>query len=151
MQNPEHIVVRVYGLIINIHKDVLLSDEFQMGMDMTKFPGGGLKPGEGPAECIKREILEEFGQAGEIVSHFYTTDFFQKALFYDNHQLISIYYRIRFPEPIRFKISDRPFDFTERIEGNQSFRWKSIQQLQEQDLTFPIDKKVALMLKASYS
>ena len=144
-------IIRVYGIIINERKEVLLSDEFQMGMEMTKFPGGGMKPGEGPADCIKREALEEFGQEIDIVSHFYTTDYFQKALFYENHQLISIYYSIRFLEPIRFKVSPRPFDFEERVEGNQSFRWKSIRELQEADLTFPIDKRVVRMLKEQYS
>ncbi len=80
------IIIRVYGLIINDRNQILLSDEFQLGTKMMKFPGGGLEPGEGPADCIKREAIEELGQEVEIISHFYTTDFFQKALFYENHQ-----------------------------------------------------------------
>ena len=150
MIHPQKYVIRVYGLVVNGRNEVLLSDEFQMGMEMTKFPGGGLKPGEGPADCMQREALEEFGQSVKIISHFYTTDFYQKAMFYEDHQLISIYYRIEFETPIRFRVSDRPFDFSERMEGNQSFRWKGIRHLHEDDLTFPIDKKVAVMLKKSY-
>lgn len=142
----KHFNIRVYGLLINERKEVLLSDEYRMNMKMTKFPGGGLKFGEGPAECIKREALEEFGQEIEILNHFYTTDFFQKALFYDDHQLICIYYQIRFLEPIAFKISDKPFDFKELKNGNQSFRWIPVRKLKPEMLSFPIDKKVAEML-----
>jgi len=139
--------IRVYGLIINENKEVLLTDEFQLDRKMTKFPGGGLKFGEGTADCIKREALEEFGQEIEIVEHFYTTDFFQKALFYKDHQLISIYYIIRFKEPVGFRISEKPFDFSGLINGNQSFRWKKIIDLSSDDLSFPIDKRVAVLLK----
>ena len=87
-------VIRVYGIIINNQNEVLISDEFQLDTKMTKFPGGGLEFGEGPEDCIKREIKEECnGQELENIKHFYTTGFYQKALFYENHQLISIYYQ----------------------------------------------------------
>lgn len=145
--NIKHFVVRVYGLIINDKKEVLLTDEFQLGKKMTKFPGGGLEFGEGPVDCIKREAYEEFGQEVKVIDHFYTTDFFQKALFYKNHQLISIYYLLEFKGRIRFKISDKPFDFPELKEGNQSFRWKTIKDLIEDDVSFPIDKVVVKLLK----
>ncbi len=141
------IIIRVYGLIINDRNQILLSDEFQLGTKMMKFPGGGLEPGEGPADCIKREAIEELGQEVEIISHFYTTDFFQKALFYENHQLVSIYYKVRLKKPIQFKTSKKPFDFKEMIDGSQSFRWQSIEDLNIEELSFPIDKRVALMLK----
>ncbi len=140
-------IIRVYGLIINEKKQVLLSDEFMMNQKMTKFPGGGLQYGEGPVDCIKREALEEFGQEIEIIEHFYTTHFFQQAFFFDNHQLISIYYKIRFTEPIRFVISEKPFDFAEMKNGSQSFRWADILSLQEDEMTFPIDKYVVGLLK----
>ena len=143
----KHFNVRVYGLIINGNSEVLLTDEFQLGRKMTKFPGGGLKFGEGTADCIRREALEEFGQEVEIVEHFYTTDFFQKALFYKDHQLISIYYIVRFKKPISFRISNKPFDFPELINGNQSFRWRKIIDLSPDDLSFPIDMHVATLLK----
>ena len=146
-----HFNIRVYGLLINDRREVLLTDEFQVNQPMTKFPGGGLIFGEGPADCIKREAMEEFGQEIEIVDHFYTTDFFQKALFYKDHQLISIYYQIKFRDKINFKISDVPFDFEKMENGNQSFRWKKIADLQPDDLSFPIDKHVAIMLKEKYS
>ncbi|OFY54769.1 MAG: hypothetical protein A2Y87_05065 [Bacteroidetes bacterium RBG_13_46_8] len=143
----KHFNIRVYGLIINDRRQVLLSDEYMLDQRMTKFPGGGLRFGEGPADCIKREAIEEFGQEIEIMKHFYTTHFFQKALFYPDHQLISIYYRIRFPEPVRFRISDIPFDFPAMINGSQSFRWADIAMLAEEELSFPVDRYVLGLLR----
>jgi ADP-ribose pyrophosphatase YjhB (NUDIX family) len=144
-----HFNIRVYGLVINENRQVLLTDEYVLDRKMTKFPGGGLHFGEGPADCIMREAREEFGQEVEIIGHFYTTHFFQRALFYTDHQLISIYYRIRFTEPVRFTISEKAFDFPAMINGSQSFRWATIATLKEEDLTFPIDRYVLQLLKAS--
>ena len=39
--------IRVYGILINDKKQVLVSDEFIRGGYYTKFPGGGLELGEG--------------------------------------------------------------------------------------------------------
>ena len=139
--------VRVYGLILSKRNQVLLSDEYLYNMYMTKFPGGGLKYGEGPEDCIKREAREEFGQEVEIISHFYTTGFFQKALFYTDSQLISIYYKLRFVRKPAFRISKKAFDFKDKIEGGQSFRWASIEKLRDEDLTFPVDRFVLNLLK----
>ena len=143
----KHFNIRVYGLIRNKKNEVLLSDEYMLNTYMTKFPGGGLHFGEGPEDCIKREAREEFGQEVEIISHFYTTGFFQKALFYEDQQLISIYYKLRFIDEPRFRISNKAFDFEENINGSQSFRWISIEELQEEDLTFPVDRFVLNLLK----
>lgn len=144
-------VIRVYGIIINGRNEVLLSDEFQMGMRMTKFPGGGLEFGEGTIEALKREFREECnGQEIKNIKHFFTTDFFQKALFFENKQLLSIYYLAELMEPVKFKISERPFDLKEEKNGNQSFRWIKIKSINEGEITFPIDKFVAGKLKQQY-
>jgi 8-oxo-dGTP diphosphatase len=143
----QHFNIRVYAIILNDARDsILISDEFQLGMRMTKFPGGGLQFGEGTIECLKREALEEFGQEIEIIRHFYTTDFFQKALFYDDHQLISIYYVARFTEPVKFKISQKAFDFEKDVNGNQSFRWVHISEITPELFTLPVDKRVGGMI-----
>ena len=47
--------IRVYGILINDKKQVLVSDEFIRGSYYTKFPGGGLEYGEGLIEALKRE------------------------------------------------------------------------------------------------
>jgi 8-oxo-dGTP diphosphatase len=143
----KHFNLRVYALIIDEQGRVLLSDEFQRGMRMTKFPGGGLHLGEGTLECLHREALEEFGQDLEVIRHYYTTDFFQKALFYADHQLISIYYLCRFTHPIGFKISEKPFDFKKEVNDSISFRWCSIAGMDpEANLSFPVDVQVGKLL-----
>lgn len=149
MNLPEikHFNLRVYALII-INGHILLSDEYVHDMKMTKFPGGGLYFGEGPVDCLKREAIEEFGQEIEITEHFYTTHFFQQALFYTDQQLISIYYLARFPEAARFRISDKSFDFPDLVNESQSFRWARINDLMENELSFPVDRFVLGMLKS---
>lgn len=139
--------IRVYALIINTENKILVSDEFQLDMKMTKFPGGGVNLGEGIIEALHREFNEEFGQELIIDSHFYTTDFFQQALVYTNQQLVSIYYIAHFKKEIKFKISQKPFDFPKLENGQQSFRWIALSQINETDLTLPIDKKVVQLLK----
>ena len=136
-------VIRVYGLITNDQEEVLVTDEFQLNQRMTKFPGGGLQFGEGPEDCLAREIREECnGQDIKNLEHFYTTGFYQKALFYPDHQLISIYYLAALDGPPVFQISDRPFAFEEQKNGSQSFRWVKINALTALDFSFPIDKFV---------
>lgn len=147
--NPKgRFLIRVYGLVINGNQELLISDEFELGIKMTKFPGGGLEFGEGLIDGLKREFSEECnGQEIVNVRHFYTTDFFQQALFFENTQLISVYYLSDLKAPVKFKISDKAFDF--KIGGplTQSFRWVKIKDLKEDDITFPIDKFVLIKLK----
>jgi len=143
----KHFNIRVYALILDGRGKILLSDEFQQNTRMCKFPGGGLQFGEGTLECLHREMMEEFGQDVEILRHYYTTDFYQKALFYEDQQLISIYYLCRFTEVPGFKISAVPFDFETEENGSQSFRWVELSSINiEKDISFPIDQHVARML-----
>ncbi|MND44098.1 hypothetical protein D3C80_349270 [compost metagenome] len=89
--------------------------------------------------------MEECGCEIEVLDHFYTTDFFQESMF-GSGQLISIYYLVRNSSPLAVRISQTPFDFKERIELSQSFRWLSLQKISPEDMTFPIDKHVVSML-----
>lgn len=124
-----------------------MSDEFIGGLEITKFPGGGLEFGEGAIEAIKREMMEETATEVEVVGHFYTTDFFQVSAFNPKAQVISIYYIIKAITSLKTKVSDKAFDFPERAEGAISFRWIALEMISEDHFTFPIDKKVARMLK----
>lgn len=152
MKHPGNFVIRVYGIILNENRKVLVTDEYQLEQKMTKFPGGGLEYGEGTIDCLKREFREECnGQEIENIRHFYTTDFFQEALFFEHHQLISIYYLARLKKPLKFTISAKPFDFEEMKNGNQSFRWVKINHLKEEPFSFPIDKFAGLKLKNHFS
>jgi len=149
-KKTKHITIRVYAIIINEENEVLLSDEFRLGMKMTKFPGGGLEFGEGTVDCLEREAIEEFGQELEVLGHFYTTDYFQPALHDNNLQVLSIYYLARFKDKIKFKISTKAFDFDKLEDGSQSFRWQAIKTLKTENLSLPIDKKAIGILKGNY-
>ncbi len=151
MKEIEQFNIRVYGILINSNNEVLLTDEFRLNMNMTKFPGGGLKYGESTIDCIKRECLEEFGQEIEVIEHFYTTDFFINSMLLNSKkQLISIYYLIRTKEKIGFKLVDKAYEYTQNIDGPQCFRFVKIGELSEADVNFPVDKKVVQLLKEKY-
>lgn len=138
--------IRVYGLIVNGSR-LLITDEFRLGMFMTKFPGGGLNFGEGTIDCLKRECLEELGQKIEIVRHFYTTDYFQPSHFLpETTQIINVYYVARLKGRPAFRISDKPLDI-EAIDGAQSFRWVSVAELDPDMFTLPVDKVVAALIQ----
>jgi len=146
-EKKDKFTVRVYGLIINEKKELLISDEVYSGIRMTKFPGGGLEYGEGTIECLQREAVEEFGQQVEVLDHFYTTDFFQESTFFKGYQVICIYYFARFLQKIRFKISEIPFDFPDSGKNEQSFRFIPFSKLSGDNFTFPADKKVAELIR----
>lgn len=137
-------IIRVYGVCIR-HGYVLLSDELFKGVQMTKFPGGGLEYGEGTIDCLKREFEEE--GIGEItdIEHFYTTDYFQQALFFEHAQLLSIYYRVAVCSGNEFPMSEEVL-VTSTTEP-QKLRWTSIAHLHPEALTFPIDRVVVQQLK----
>src|SRR5215203_25897 len=61
--------IRVYGILINEKKQVLVSDEFIRGSYYTKFPGGGLEFGEGTRDCLQREFMEEMNLKVEVGEH----------------------------------------------------------------------------------
>lgn len=149
MQHTEntHFNVRVYGLVLNENQELLVTDEYCQNRYMTKFPGGGLEFGEGLIEGLKREFIEECGQAIEIISHFYTTDFYVKSMFHGGGQLISVYYLCRFTEPIAFPIVRNAFENLPEIDDSQVFRWLPLSEIMDENLTWPIDKMVVKMLQ----
>ncbi len=136
-------MLRVYGLWV--HKGrVLLSKERFAGRDMVKFPGGGLEFGEGLIDGLCREWREETGLSPVQPQHLYTTDFFQESAFHPGVQLISVYYLFE-------QVQEPAQAFLESAEmkgrDKELFFWKDISALQSGMLTFPIDQKVALLLK----
>ncbi len=139
--------VRVYGILIDENHNLLVADELIHDKYITKLPGGGLEFGEGTIDAIKREMMEETGISIEVTEHFYTTDFFQASAFNPQSQVISIYYVLKAMSPITLTIKEKPFDFDEEKEGAISFRHIPIHTISEEQFTFPIDKKVASMLK----
>jgi 8-oxo-dGTP diphosphatase len=137
--------VRVYGLLINDDRELLISDEQEYGMQFTKFPGGGLEHGEGLIEGLKREFVEECNSEVEVINHFYTTDFFVKSAFNDS-QIISVYYVVNNLSPLNLSFKTIPFDFDGDGEILQAFRWIKLKDLKVEDFTFPTDQYVAKLL-----
>lgn len=137
--------VRVYGLLMDAHNRVLISDEEEDGFRFSKFPGGGLEYGEGLLEALSREFSEECALPIEVVSHFYTTDFFIKSVFNES-QIISVYYVVKALEPLAVPIKESPFDFYDEGPVKQAFRWKAISELQPKEFTFETDQRVAELL-----
>lgn len=152
----QSISVRVYGILINENKQVLVSDEYIRGGYYTKFPGGGLELGEGTRDCLRREFMEEMNLKVEVLDHIYTTDFFQQSAFNSAHQILSIYYYVRALEPITVPLRDKVFDFdAQQLEAykekgeTETFRFIDWEEFSEEVVTLPIDKLVARMLKES--
>ena len=128
--------IRVYGIYICTNNKLLTCHELYGKREIIKLPGGGMQLGEGPIDTLKREFKEELGCEVEIVSHFYTTDFFQLSAFDPNDQIISLYYVVNiltneedWTTPSFIKLKKIKLDL---IEPNY--------------FTFPIDKKVATLL-----
>jgi len=137
--------IRVYAIITNNFGEVLISHEHMLGTFMTKFPGGGLEFGEGTIDCLKREAIEEFGQEIEVMEHFYTTDYYQPALYYKNTQLISIYYRAQLSNPSELAVTNGPLPL-DAPQGSIAFQWVKPSMMTNGQMTFPIDKLVMKML-----
>ena len=148
--------IRVYGILINEKKQVLVSDEFIRGKYYTKFCGGGLEKGEGTIDCLKREFMEEMSLNIEVTKHLYTTDFYQQSAFNPDHQIISIYYYVSAMEDINVPLRSKPFDFDEqqlimyKEKGEtETFRFIEWDDFSTDTVTLPIDKIVAEILKRS--
>jgi 8-oxo-dGTP diphosphatase len=149
--------IRVYGILINEKRQVLVSDEFIRGKYYTKFPGGGLEFGEGTRDCLKREFKEEMDLNVDIKEHIYTTDYFQMSAFNPEHQIISIYYFAEALESITAPLREKEFDFDEAQlkiynEKNEieTFRFIEWNNFSAECVTLPIDKIVASIVKENF-
>ena len=150
--------IRVYGILLNEQKQVLVSDEFIRGAYYTKFCGGGLEKGEGTHDCLKREFMEEMNLPVEIVDHVYTTDFYQQSAFNPAHQIVSIYYEVRPLEAITVPLRAEPFQFDEaqlavykNVGETETFRFVNWEHFSADSVTLPIDKVVAGIMKKRFA
>jgi ADP-ribose pyrophosphatase YjhB (NUDIX family) len=146
--------IRVYGILINEQKQVLVSDELIRGRRYTKFPGGGLEFGEGTRDCLSREFMEEMNLKVEVGEHLYTTDYFQLSAFNPDQQIISIYYLVKALEPIAVRMNTTAFEFDEQQlatyqerQETESFRLIGWDDFSDESVTLPIDKIVARMVR----
>ena len=139
--------IRVYGLLVH-NGAVLVSDELIKGQRITKFPGGGLKFGEGLKECLVREIHEEMGMEATDLAHFYTTDFFQQSAFHTSPmQVVSVYFTFRIADPSSIPIAPVPFMGLGNQPGQEVFRWLPLKGSSAEAISLPIDRLVLGIMK----
>ena len=138
-----HFNIRVYGLLINENNEVLISDEFRGGVAFTKFPGGGLEFGEGIAEALKREFIEELDLTVMVEDLFYVNDHLQISAFNNQSQLIAFYYFVTSSklDQLDLELYDVPL-----LVNGEKQRWFPINKTLESVLTFPLDKIVSRKL-----
>ncbi|MFA5574370.1 MAG: NUDIX hydrolase [Brumimicrobium sp.] len=139
--------IRVYGILINKDDEVLLSDEHYQSKEFTKFPGGGLKFGEGIKECLIREFKEELDISIEVKELIYLTDFYVESAFDKTQQVIGVYYHVESNEIDKIFPLNIPFDDKGLTIKKEWCRWKKISELTMEDVTFQTDKKVVEILK----
>lgn len=130
--------VRVYGILINSQNQVLISDEYEHGMDFSKFPGGGVELGEGAKAALIREYQEECALEIQVLDHIHTTDDYVPSSFNDS-QVLGIYYAVSASEDALHKL---PVGVTYWLDAkvSQSFRWVDVEGLREEELTFEMDR-----------
>ena len=140
--------VRVYGVLINEHDQLLVADELIRGKYTTKFPGGGLELGEGLRDGLIREFQEECRVNVTVNDHFYTTDFYVPSDFDNESQVISIYYKCTCLNWVTIPTSRKKFDFIVKPGVDaEAFRWVPMSDLDlETDVNLPIDKVVVSLL-----
>ena len=138
----EKFTIRAYGIWIK-DDHVLLSKEIINDFSFIQFPGGGVKPGEGILEALKREWLEETGVKIEKYQHFYTTDFFQVNAFNPFEQLISVYYKVNcLKNPLFYEKDESTQEQVKKLE----LTWHSLSNFRPDILTFNDDKKICKMI-----
>lgn len=147
--------IRVYGILFDEKRKILVSDEFIRGDYFTKFPGGGLEFGEGTRECLQREFKEETGLNVKVGEHIYTTDYFQQSAFNPGDQIISIYYFVEAESLANLQVKTKLFDFELHQISNpkgqsEVLRWVEWSDLNEDAVSLPIDKIVVRLLKEIY-
>jgi 8-oxo-dGTP diphosphatase len=144
--------VRVYGILMNENRSLLVSDEFIRGQYITKLPGGGLEIGEGTRDCLQREFLEETGLSVTVGEHIYTTDFYQLSAFNHRDQIISIYYQVHHDGPVQLEVKQQRFDFAphqiaDPLGESEVFRWIPQEMIHPDCMTLPIDKVVMEIIR----
>ncbi len=144
------LTLRVYGLLIREGRYLLLSEELIQQRLYTKFPGGGLVPGEGIIDCLYREWQEETQTRITAHTHLYTTEFFVRSAFRPFCQVVCIYYLVTTePWPVTaegsFKELSQPTAPVLR-----RLHWRPIEQLRAQDFSFETDAEAFTRLCQIY-
>lgn len=138
MGQVEYFNLRVYGILLNANRQILVSDEREYDQEFTKFPGGGMELGEGVRDCLIREFAEECNIAIEPVRHIHTTENYIHSSF-NNSQLVAIYYEVRAVREADLQLI-KIEAMHPTIQPAQVFRWIPLEDFSEDLLTFKVDK-----------
>jgi 8-oxo-dGTP diphosphatase len=136
--------LRVYGLLFNDLGQVLVSDEFRYGHAFTKFPGGGVEFGEGLHDALMRECREELQIDVTVKKLVYVNEFHQPSLFDKEQQLVAFYFHIESEQWKHIEHGQHTIPLTE---PGEKHRWIHKADISQDMLTFPVDKKVATLLR----
>ena len=92
-----------------------------------------------------------------VTEHFYTTDFYQQSAFDPTQQIISIYYQVTPLQEITVPIRTTPFQFDdaqlkvyEATGETETFRFIDWQHFSPDNVSLPIDKVVARLIKEKF-
>ena len=143
---PEKFNLRVYGVLVEEQR-LLVTDEFRMGMKMTKLPGGGVEFGEGVKLALQREWKEELAVDIEVEDILYVNPFFQRSAFDAKEQLVSMYFKVLRLGELKGTFQEKAQAFPTEQEGEQIFRWVALGQLTPDTFTFPIDQAIVPIIK----
>ncbi len=84
--------VRCYAMILYNNSVVAVKEKIG-NFDIIKFPGGGVKQGEGLINAVKREVEEELGIViGSPWQLVYVNHFFVPSAFRKDKEVIAVYY-----------------------------------------------------------
>lgn len=145
----KQMIVRVYGFLLNDEGEILISDEFHYGMRMRKLPGGGLQLGEGAAQTLRRELMEEMDVDLLPSRLVHTTDSFIRSVFNPAHQVMGVYYHVPVQDRsliARFKVEPAAASNN----GDVFFSWSRVEALSPVDFTFPMDQEAWGVFKRQY-
>jgi ADP-ribose pyrophosphatase YjhB (NUDIX family) len=140
--------VRVYMVVTRTsertgEQEVLVSYERLPMGGVMKFPGGGLEWGEGAKACIRREAIEELGQAVQVGELLHVSEGAHVSSFDPSHQVVAVHYEATLEGPVAFDDDGVLEDvFGKRIAlMTQRLGWRNVHELAARDFSFASDRE----------